>query len=107
MVDTVWRADCLTGRVQDPSAPPNDLRKPHRFPPYSIALLLAVSVPLIAVTTHSPAADVVTRRSILDAVHARASVELAENFGGDLRQWTGHDGWSGSWSIDDAGFGRP
>src|SRR5438105_700753 len=76
-------------------------------PPYSIALLLAVTVPVIAVTTHRPAPGGLSRNSILDAVRARASVELAEDFRTDLRHWTGPNGQSESWSIDAAGLGRP
>jgi hypothetical protein len=42
-----------------------------------------------------------------DAVRARASVKLDEDFGDDLRRWAVRSGQLQDWTRDDAGFIRP
>jgi hypothetical protein len=91
-----------------PEAPPSKAAVPIRRPLRSVALSLAVAVPLMAVTARrTPAAEGHGWQSMLDAIRTRASVKLAEDFREDLRRWAGADGWSKSWSMDQAGFVHP
>ena len=76
------------------------------------ALCLAV-VPLLAVTVaYSPATKASSLaptfgERVRQAVRDRASVDLAENFGDDLRHWVGPGGLPQNWSYDASGFVRP
>ncbi len=81
-------------------------------PAVCCALCLAV-VPLLAVTVaYSPATKASSLaptfgEKIRQAVRDRASVDLAENFGDDLRHWVGPGGLLQNWSYDASGFVRP
>jgi hypothetical protein len=81
-------------------------------PAVCCALCLAV-VPLLAVTVaYSPATKASSLaptfgERVRQAVRDRASVDLAENFGDDLRHWVGSGGLPQNWSYDASGFVRP
>jgi hypothetical protein len=90
-------------------APPKVLRRPL----LPFAASLAVAVPLMAATVAYAPGFVVpgsanTRwQSLGDLIHARARVDLTENFGGDLHAWASRHGSPQGWGHDAAGFVRP
>jgi len=67
-----------------------------------MVVTVALSPAKSAVDTKSPFWEKIGR-----VVHDRASVDLTEDFGDDLRGWTGSGGRLQSWAHDSAGFVRP
>ena len=92
--------------------PPQQAKAVLSRPVLCIALCLAVVVPLMAArAAYAPAQRGVESgwwRSLQNAVRARASVDLAEDFGDDLgERWAGSDGLPQDWVTNAAGFTRP
>ena len=101
-----------------PSRSTSSERRPERArlfgrPVLCSALCLSVAVPLVAATVaYSPSLGVLGSaaarwQSLREAVRARASVELAEDFGDDLRRWAARRGQPENWVHDGPGFIHP
>jgi hypothetical protein len=75
----------------------------------SIGLILAVAVPLTALTAgRTPAGGSFRFERVLDLLRAGMPAKLVENFQDDLTLWwTGNEGWSKTWSVDSAGCAHP
>jgi hypothetical protein len=82
--------------------------------PVSVALLVAVVVPVVAVTAargRGPRTYVMGAPSpwqqVQASVRARSSIELFEDFSPDLRHWAGSAGLPSGWRTDSSGFTHP
>jgi hypothetical protein len=48
-----------------------------------------------------------SRDAISARIHARAAIEIQDDFRSGLSHWTGSPDWAKSWSYDGTGFARP
>ena len=106
------------------AAPPRAARDVRRVKnPWQAAVLLwhsvpgfarglAMAIPLIAPaiffapTIRGPHLSF-DQAGLMEAIQARAEVNLLENFQAGLGTWTGPKGWEGTWKMDSPGAAQP